>query len=219
MHAALLLLCLSSKEHCEQAQNAGNFDFFVIHGAPDAPTVDVNVEVFNLRIVNNASYTDQTGYLPVPASSYTLDLQDSSGTYYIKEVWCQASALAGKSGVALASGFLNPATNNNGPSFGIWVALPTGGNLIPLSEVTGISNISKEIGLKYFPNPTNGILNVNFNTASSTAVAIDILDLSGNVVKTISTKEYSGQNSLSIDMNDLSNGMYLNPRDYSIRRR
>ena len=193
----------------QQALNSGNFDFFVIHGAPDAPTVDVNVEVFNLRIVDNASYTDQTGYLPVPAGSYTLDLQDSSGTATLKKYSASLAALAGKSGVALASGFLNPAMNNNGPSFGIWVALPTGGNLIPLSEVTGISNISKEIGLKYFPNPTNGILNVNFNTASSTAVAIDILDLSGNVVKTISNKEYAGQNSLNIDMNDLSNGMYL----------
>jgi len=43
--------------------------------------------------------------------------------------------LQGNSLVALASGFLNPANNSNGAAFGIWVALPTGGDLIQLPTV------------------------------------------------------------------------------------
>ena len=38
--------------------------------------------------------------------------------------------------VVVASGFLNPANNSNGAGFGLWVALPSGGNLIPLPTST-----------------------------------------------------------------------------------
>jgi biopolymer transport protein ExbD len=38
--------------------------------------------------------------------------------------------------VAVASGFLSPSNNSNGPAFGIWVALPSGGDLIPLPIAT-----------------------------------------------------------------------------------
>ena len=192
-----------------QAQSSGNFDFFVIHGAPDAPTVDVNVEVANIRIVNNAAYTDQTGYLPVPAASYVLDLQDSSGTTTLKRYNANLSTLAGMSGVALASGFLNPSANNNGPAFGIWVALASGGNLIPLSEVTGINDISEALGLKYYPNPNNGVLNIRYDAAKFASVNIDILDMSGNVVKTVNTSDNAGVNVIKVNTNDLTDGMYI----------
>jgi hypothetical protein len=193
----------------KQAQTSGNFDFFVIHGSPDAPAVDVNVAVANIRIVNNASYKDQTGYLPVPAAAYTLELQDSSAATTLKRYTADLTPLAGMSGVALASGFLNPAANNNGPSFGIWVALPAGGNLIPLSEVTGIKDISKEIGLGIYPNPVSDILNVSFDAAQTTTTAISVMNLNGAVVKTISTEEYTGSNNIKLNMSDLSNGIYI----------
>jgi len=32
----------------------------------------------------------------------------------------------------VASGFLNPANNSNGSGFGLYVALPSGGNLVAL---------------------------------------------------------------------------------------
>ena len=194
------------KEGAElHAQTAGNFDFFVIHGSPDAPTVDVRVEQNNALIVNGASYKAQTNYLSVPAGSYVLDVQDSTGTTTLARYDASLAALTDSSAVVLASGFLDPAANNNGPTFGLWVALPSGGNLIPLTNATGIKNISNEIGLKYYPNPTTGLLNVSFNSPS--AATINITDLSGNTVKALTGNE--GNNSLSINVNDLSDGMYI----------
>ncbi|MFO7608912.1 MAG: hypothetical protein R6X35_06905, partial [Candidatus Krumholzibacteriia bacterium] len=37
----------------------------------------------------------------------------------------------------MASGFLNPDLNSNGPEFGLWVALASGGELIELPLYTG----------------------------------------------------------------------------------
>jgi hypothetical protein len=187
------------------AQTAGNFDFFVIHGSPDAPTVDVRVEQNNALIVTDASYKAQTAYLGVPAGSYVLDVQDSTGTTTLARYDAPLAAFTDSSAVVLASGFLDPAANNNGPAFGLWVALPSGGNLIPLTNATGINNISDKIGLKYYPNPTSGLLNVSFNSPS--AATINITDLSGNVVKAMTGNQ--GNNTLAINVNDLSDGMYI----------
>lgn len=185
-----------------QATSPGNFDFFVIHGAPDAPSVDVRVEVPSILAVDNASYMDQTGYLPVPAGSYVFDLQDSAGTTTLKRYQAALSALGGQSGVALASGFLNPANNNNGPSFGIWVALASGGNLIPLSDVTGIKDITDELGLSLYPNPASNKVTVSLKGEAS---KVEVMDLTGAVIKTIDS---NGTDKITINTSDLSSGIY-----------
>jgi hypothetical protein len=186
-----------------RASTAGNFDFYAIHGSPDAPTVDIVAEGVG-TLLNNVSYKAQSGYFRVPATSYILDVKDSSGTAVVARFVAPLGSLSDSSAVVLASGFLNPAANNNGPAFGLWVALPSGGALIPLSNATGISNISSEIGLKYYPNPASGMLNVSFDTKSSPD--IKVMDLSGQVLKNISA---SGQNKVSIDIADLSEGVYI----------
>ncbi len=191
------------KPHAQrQASSSGEFDFFVIHGAPDAPSVDVRVEVPSILAVDNASYTDQTGYLPVPVGMYVFDLQDSAGTTTLKRYLADVSSLGGQSGVALASGFLNPANNNNGPSFGIWVALASGGNLIPLSDVTGIKDITDEIGLSVYPNPASSKINVSLRGQANT---VEVLNLTGAVVKTINA---NGAENITINTSDLSAGIY-----------
>ncbi|HOP13504.1 MAG TPA: DUF4397 domain-containing protein, partial [Lentimicrobium sp.] len=43
-------------------------------------------------------------------------------------------SLGGQAISVIASGFLNPAANNDGPAFGLYVALASGGNLIALPE-------------------------------------------------------------------------------------
>ena len=47
--------------------------FLCIHGATDAPCVDVIARGV-ATLVDDASYGDITNYLSVPAAAYTLDL-------------------------------------------------------------------------------------------------------------------------------------------------
>lgn len=115
---------------------AGNTtDVLVYHGATDVPVVDVvETRAGAGTIVNNLPYGGFAGYLELPTADYRLDLRDISGTYTLASYEAPLSTLGlgGQALSVLASGFFNPAANNNGPAFGLYVALADGGNLIPL---------------------------------------------------------------------------------------
>ncbi len=195
----------------KQATTGTNFDFFAIHGATDATTVDVQANGA-LTLVDNAKYTDQTPYLSVPAGSYTLAVQDAAGTSTIVSYTADVTTLAGKSAVVLASGFLTPSANNNGAGFGLYVALAEGGPFIelPTYTPTSITDFGSDISWKMFPNPSQGVLSINFDLKDAENVSVQITDIGGRVVKELlNGTSVQGKQNLTTDLNDLSNGMYL----------
>ena len=119
----------------EVASYATNTDLLIHHGSTDAPTVDVvETGVGAGTIVDNASYKGFTGYLELPTSDYTLDIRDESGMVTVATFSAPLATLnlMGMSAVVVASGFLDPSNNSNGASFGLYVALPAGGDLVAL---------------------------------------------------------------------------------------
>jgi hypothetical protein len=105
---------------------SSNVDFFVLHGSTDAPTVDVLARRV-ATLVDNAAYGDITDYITVPAASYILDVTPgNNNSTIVASFEADLSGLAGGAAVVFASGFLNPANNQNGPAFGIFAALPNG---------------------------------------------------------------------------------------------
>ncbi len=110
----------------ESAVDANNVDFFVLHGATDAPTVDVIARGV-ATLVDNAAYGDITDYISVPAASYILDVTPGSdNNTVVASFQADLSGLAGGSAVVFASGFLDPTANQNGKPFGIFAALANG---------------------------------------------------------------------------------------------
>jgi len=122
----------------EQASSPGNTDVLVFHGSTDAPTVDVyETGVGAGLIIDNLMYANFAGYLELGTLDYVLQVRDETGTNTVASYQAPLATL-GLNGAALtvvASGFLNPANNSNGATFGLWVALPTGGNLVQLPLV------------------------------------------------------------------------------------
>lgn len=113
----------------DNVQNAANsssdVDFIAVHGASDAPTVDIiarNVAT----LVDDASYSDITNYITVPASNYILDVTPAAGSPIVASFAADLSSLGGGSAIIFASGFLNPLANQNGASFGLYAALANG---------------------------------------------------------------------------------------------
>jgi hypothetical protein len=62
----------------EASGSGGEVALRVVHGATDAPTVDVRAD--GALLVDDAAYADLTGYLMVPADAYTIGLTLADGT-------------------------------------------------------------------------------------------------------------------------------------------
>ena len=197
----------------ERSLISTNTDVLVFHGSTDAPTVDVQAQGAG-TVVNDVAYGtyNSTGYLQLPsntaAGNYTLHITDAAGTSTVVSYLAPLNTLglSGNAITVLASGFLNPTTNSNGPAFGLWVALASGGNLIPLplytftsiEENNALSNV-----ISVYPNPFND--QVKINNETNLNIDITILDVMGKVIST----NKSNENTVTINTSELAHGMYL----------
>lgn len=103
-------------------------DFTVLHGATDAPMVDVLVKGLpGLPLVNDIGYGRFSAYRSVPPARYTLDVTPANDNRTIVASFhADLSGLRGGAAVVFASGFLTPSANQGGPAFGLFAALPNG---------------------------------------------------------------------------------------------
>ena len=114
------------KDMAQEESTSDNVEFFVLHGATDAPAVDVIARDV-ATLVDNAAYTDITDYIPVPAASYILDITPAEdNATIVTTLEADLSGLGGGSAVVFASGFLTPSANQDGAAFGIFAALANG---------------------------------------------------------------------------------------------
>jgi hypothetical protein len=122
----------------EAATDAGNTDVLAFHGSTDAPIVSVwETGVGAGEIISDFAYGDFAGYLELGTMDYVLEVRDASGEVTVA-AYAAPLATLGLEGAALtivASGFLDPSSNSDGPVFGLFVALPSGGDLIGLPLV------------------------------------------------------------------------------------
>jgi hypothetical protein len=202
----------------EQAADSTKVEFFALHGATDAPTVDVIARGVG-TLVDDAAYGDITGYIPVPAAAYTLDVTPGSDNATIVASFdADLSGLAGGAAVVFASGFLSPATNNNGEAFGLFAALPNG-TVVPFTPI--LTDVREENVLpggyslsQNYPNPFNPQTKITYSVPVTGRVVLKLYDLAGREVKTLlEESRTAGVYSLTVDGSDLPSGVYF----YSIR--
>lgn len=191
----------------ESATDPSNTDVLVHHGSTDAPTVDVvETGVGAGTIVDDISYTEFQGYLELPTADYTLQINTADGSTGVVAYAAPLATLAldGAALVAVASGFLDPSQNSDGPAFGVYVALPAGGELVALPSATlGVEDFDTNTFLMY-PNPAVSELNFEYPTLESNAFNITITDTQG---RTVATDTINASNQ-SMDVTNLSSGLY-----------
>ncbi|TVQ07460.1 MAG: DUF4397 domain-containing protein, partial [Bacteroidetes bacterium] len=117
----------------EEANEADETDLLVFHGSTDAPEVSVwamggDAALFNFE------YGEFAGYLSLPTANYVLEVRTADGETVVAaySVPLAALELEGTALTVVASGFLNPANNSDGPAFGLFVATAAGGDLLEL---------------------------------------------------------------------------------------
>jgi hypothetical protein len=198
----------------EIATSNTNTDLLVFHGSTDAPIVDVvEVGVGAGTIVDNLAYSEFSGYLELPTDDYVLEIRDETGTVTVATYSAplQTLGLDGASASVIASGFLNPENNSNGASFGLFVVLAGGGDMIPLPVVTSVDESSMNISdFSVYPNPARELVNVRFNVEEASSTNVEIINLLGKVVYNEELGQLnSGNQSKGINVSGLAEGIYL----------
>jgi hypothetical protein len=197
----------------ENAADNSKVEFFALHGATDAPTVDVVARGVG-TLINNAAYGDITDYLAVPAASYTLDVKDSSGSVTVASFQLNLSALQGGSAVVFASGFLTPSANQNGPAFGLFAALADG-TVIQTEPATSVQERIQNAPATYelsqnYPNPFNPSTQITFAMPKQGYAKLVVFNALGQEVATLVDGDFSaGTYRVAFDGAGLSSGTYF----------
>ncbi|MFZ1291129.1 MAG: DUF4397 domain-containing protein [Melioribacteraceae bacterium] len=193
-----------------------NVEFFVLHGATDAPAVDVIARNVT-TLVDNAAYTDITDYIEVPAASYVLDVTPGNDNEtVVASFQADLSGLAGGSAVVFASGFLNPSSNNNGEAFGIYAALANGTVVEFQQTITDISFDNIEVVPETYllnqnyPNPFNPSTKISFSIPNPEKVSLKIYNILGSEISTLINKELNAGNyEFDFNASNLASGTYI----------
>jgi hypothetical protein len=193
----------------ELADESGNTDVLVHHGSTDAPTVDIiETGVGAGTLVDNISYTEFQGYLELPTADYVLDVTDETGSVTVASYQAPLASLEldGAALVAVATGFLDPSQNSDGPAFGIGVALPTGGPLVMLPEFLGNQDFELSNAIALYPSPAEEQVTLS-NSSSIKLEAAKVYDLKGKLISQIDLQDMQGER--VIDVSSYATGVYM----------
>lgn len=189
----------------EMATNSANTDVLVMHGSTDAPPVDVSAG--GNTIVDNLSFGEfDANYLELPTNDYTLTLTDSMGNSQIAlfSAPLQSLSLQGAAIVVVASGFVDPTQNSNGPGFGLYAATATGGALVPLQNVTGVDDVNAlSNSFKVWPNPAINTLSIDTKDMKGD-IAVSVFNINGQLVR-----DFGAITNKTISVAELPSGTYF----------
>ncbi len=196
----------------EAATQSGNTDVLVFHGSTDAPEVTVWEIGAGAGELFTFDYGDFAGYLELATADYILDIRAGGESVVAYSAPLSSLELDGAAITVVASGFLNPANNSDGPAFGLYVALADGGDLIALpvhtSSVAAVDKLNSSF--RVYPNPVNSTLNIEFEVDRNSSVSVDIFNILGSRVATVYQDANSfGGKLLQYDVSTLPSGMYM----------
>jgi hypothetical protein len=100
-------------------------------------------------------------------------------------------------------------SNNNNVDFTRMCGTPGVANVNTVTNcvVTGIAKVDNKLGFEVYPNPTKGMLNVDFSNGNLKEVSIVLTDILGKEVRRISLGDFNAV--YQLDMTSLHNGFYF----------
>jgi hypothetical protein len=192
---------------------AGQFAVAVVHGSPDAPEVDVVVNGTTTPLIDNLAFSEATPFITVPAVEYILNITPSNdNSNIVKRYRAPLGLLPVSAATLFASGFLD-ATNQTGTSnaFGLWAAIPAGGPLLPLEELSvSVKNLFADANVKTWPNPTQDWFTVQYNLPEVSSVVFSLSDARGvELLRSEFNDTGVGEQTARLDLSGLPEGIYF----------
>lgn len=158
----------------KEAASIGQTEALFMNGSTDAPTMDIRTGLINMA--DDISYGSFSGYTQLSSSTdYKFRTTNPAGTQITNnfDAPLSTSSVDGLSITVLTSGFVNPGNNSNGPAYGLWMSVSTGGALIELQS----TNIAEALARVQFIH----------NTADT---AVKKVDIYVDNQKTVDTLDY-----------------------------
>ncbi len=186
----------------------GSFSVIPFHGVTDAPTVDV--EIVNVGTVSALTYGIRGSAVTLPANTdQTLNIRVGS-TVVASFTLSASQARSGEGAAVFASGFLDPAANQNGPAFGLYVAYPDG-TVEPLGVTSTLSTRADSRLVQAATWPIDGTdWLITVGVRHQEALFYKLITPVGQIVR-IGTWETPGQGTWTFRLSgeSLSAGLYL----------
>jgi len=194
----------------------GEFYYFENIGSASVPDFDVAVvNPFNLQTISTAYYAAPSFVDLDGDGDFDLMAGEGYGDFYYFENIGTASAPDFDPEVKNPFNLTSAGGNYGTPTF---VDLDNDGDLDMMSSnVTGsfiyyknteinlgVSETSEFANLEMYPNPSNGLVNINFSEVNE-AVQIEILSMDGKLVY---TQDSFNENHITIDASSWSSGIY-----------
>lgn len=166
------------------AANPNKVDFIIAQGATDLGVRDFVIRD-DKKIANDITYNSFIAYDSVAAISFTLDITPSTNDTILSSYQIDFTGMDGSAAVLIASGFYDPAANQNGQSLGFIAAFPNGSVIeffqVSIAKFQAINNCADPL-LDSIDIYTNGVLvvdNFHFRTATN------LFDVPGDVPITV----------------------------------
>lgn len=193
------------------------------HGATDAPAVDIWLRTPGSRareLFEHLVYGKFKGQRSLPPVDAVLDVTPAGDETVLASFRADLTGLQGSSAVVFASGFLTPATNQNGAAFGLYAALPSG-QVVALPAATGPALAAKleaettAAPTPYAldqnsPNPFNPTTRISFALPTESRVSLRVFDTRGRVVTTLVDGPMpAGRHNVAFQGEGLASGTYF----------
>jgi hypothetical protein len=141
----------------------------------------------------------------LPYDCYSLEILDAYGD----GLYCQYTGVTAPNGsFSLVNGNGNILWEGNDEIDVnlIYFASTTGG--MKVNQPVGIEENALNSSLNIYPNPSNGLVYVNFSMAKASEVRMEVYNTLGAMVRNLNTTAPAGVQLRNIDLSDLSNGVY-----------
>ncbi len=194
------------------------------HGSTDAPSVDVRARLWGSRqlLVGDLAFGAFAGPVLVWPRDYVLDVTPAGvpGTV-VASFRADLRGLAGGAGVVFASGFLDPAANQDGAAFGLFVALPNGSVVAlppagaPLKDGDDPAAKTAAVPLAFaaeqnYPNPFNPLTTIAYSLPRDARVQLQVFNVRGQLVRTlVDGTQPAGRHEVGFDGTGLPSGAYF----------
>ena len=194
---------------------ADSLSFKIMHGATDAPAVDLFVQGLPDPIVSDATFSAITDYITVPAPEiYTIDLFASGVNIYLASYEVDATNLASGTAFITASGFINPAANQDGEGFAVLAVFADGSTAL-LESVTSSIEDDNEFPSAYtlsqnYPNPFNPSTTIQYSLPEVAEVTLEVYNMLGQkVASLVEARQSAGTYTIEFDGSGLASGTYM----------